>query len=204
METIDYDLVVLGAGSGGYAAARTARDLGSKVALVDHGPLGGLCILRGCMPSKAFIASSDALQAVHDADALGVRIDGKVSYDMPFIQQRKRALVKISPTIASRASGTFPLYQGHRALSSRTVLRWKSATTRVLDAAKSFIIATGSVVTPSLQIHRLREDAGYRRQRQRCSSWKRIPESVVGTRRRLHRLRTRPVPRTHGRAYDDA
>ncbi|MGA7570000.1 MAG: FAD-dependent oxidoreductase, partial [Candidatus Aquilonibacter sp.] len=64
MESLEYDLVVVGAGSGGYAAARTARDLGASVALVDHGPLGGLCILRGCMPSKAFLASSDALHAV--------------------------------------------------------------------------------------------------------------------------------------------
>ncbi len=41
-----YDLVVIGAGSGGYAAARTARELGAQVGIVDRGPLGGLCILR--------------------------------------------------------------------------------------------------------------------------------------------------------------
>ena len=60
-----FDLVVVGAGSGGYAAARTARDLGATVALVDRGPLGGLCILRGCMPSKTLIATGDA--AARDA-----------------------------------------------------------------------------------------------------------------------------------------
>jgi len=67
-----HDLIVVGAGSGGYAAARTARDFGCDVALVDPGPLGGLCILRGCMPSKALLASSDALQDARDADALGI------------------------------------------------------------------------------------------------------------------------------------
>jgi pyruvate/2-oxoglutarate dehydrogenase complex dihydrolipoamide dehydrogenase (E3) component len=44
--THSFDLVVIGAGSGGYAAARTARDLGATVAFVDRGPLGGLCIPR--------------------------------------------------------------------------------------------------------------------------------------------------------------
>ena len=67
-----HDVVVVGAGSGGYAAARTARDVGCDVALVDSGPLGGLCILRGCMPSKALIASSDAAQDARDAGVLGV------------------------------------------------------------------------------------------------------------------------------------
>ncbi|MCL5258404.1 MAG: FAD-dependent oxidoreductase, partial [Firmicutes bacterium] len=72
MNPIRHDLVVVGAGSAGYAAARTARDLGADVALVDRGPLGGLCILRGCMPSKTLLASSDALQDMRDAAELGI------------------------------------------------------------------------------------------------------------------------------------
>jgi pyruvate/2-oxoglutarate dehydrogenase complex dihydrolipoamide dehydrogenase (E3) component len=156
METIEYDLVVLGAGSGGYAAARTARDLGVKVALVDHGPLGGLCILRGCMPSKAFLASSDALQAVRDADALGIRVDGKVSYDMPFIQQRKRALVKDFADYRIDGIETFPLHRGHVHFVSDSAVEVDDG---VRLHAKSFVIATGSVVAP-VQIPGLQE-AGY-------------------------------------------
>ena len=187
METIDYDLVVLGAGSGGYAAARTARDLGSKVALVDHGPLGGLCILRGCMPSKAFIASSDALQAVHDADALGVRIDGKVSYDMPFIQQRKRALVKDFADYRVEGIGTFPLYQGHVHFVSDGMVE-VGGNTRL--RAKSFIVATGSVVAP-VQIPGL-QDAGYL-DSDSVLELESDPGIDRGTRRRLHGLRTRAI-----------
>jgi pyruvate/2-oxoglutarate dehydrogenase complex dihydrolipoamide dehydrogenase (E3) component len=156
METIEYDLVVLGAGSGGYAAARTARDLGAKVALVDHGPLGGLCILRGCMPSKAFIASSDALQAVRDSDALGVRISGKVGYDMPFIQRRKRALVKDFADYRVEGIETFPLHRGHAHFVSDGVVEVGD---QVRLLAKSFIVATGSAVAPA-QIPGLQE-AGY-------------------------------------------
>ncbi|MFY9719736.1 MAG: FAD-dependent oxidoreductase, partial [Candidatus Cybelea sp.] len=84
-----HDFVVVGAGSGGYAAASTARDVGCDVALVDPGPLGGLCILRGCMPSKALLASSDALQDARDATALGIEV-GSVALDVPFIAARKR------------------------------------------------------------------------------------------------------------------
>lgn len=156
METIEYDLVVLGAGSGGYAAARTARDHGAKVALVDHGPLGGLCILRGCMPSKAFIASSDALQAARDAGALGIRIDGNIGYDMPFIQQRKRALVKDFADYRIEGIETFPLYRGHAHFISDGVVEVDG---QVRLRAKSFVVATGSAVAPT-QIPGLQE-AGY-------------------------------------------
>ena len=156
METLDYDLVVLGAGSGGYAAARTARDLGAKVALVDHGPLGGLCILRGCMPSKAFLASADALQAVHESGALGVRIDGKIGYDMPFIQQRKRALVKDFADYRIEGIETFPLFKGHVHFISDGAVEVGD---NVRLRAKSFVIATGSSVVPA-QIPGL-QDAGY-------------------------------------------
>ncbi|HTZ55839.1 MAG TPA: dihydrolipoyl dehydrogenase [Candidatus Acidoferrum sp.] len=156
MKTIAYDLVVLGAGSGGYAAARTARDLGAKVALVDHGPLGGLCILRGCMPSKAFLASSDALHGVKDSRALGVRIDGKISYDMPFILERKRALVKEFADYRIEGIETFPLYQGHASFISDGVVQVDE---EVQLRSKSFIVATGSSVAPA-HIPGL-EEAGY-------------------------------------------
>ena len=146
MQTLEYDLVVVGAGSGGYAAARTARDLGAAVALVDHGPLGGLCILRGCMPSKAFLASSDALQAARDSDALGVRIEGRIDVDMPFIAARKRALVKEFADYRIEGIETFPLHQGYATFISDGVLAVGDHTEL---RARSFIIATGSSVAPA-------------------------------------------------------
>src|ERR1700758_3836406 len=109
MKRIAYDLVVVGAGSGGYAAARTARDLNAKVALVDKGPLGGLCILRGCMPSKAFIASSDALMDAREAKGLGIHVKD-IEIDMPFIAARKRALVKEFADYRIEGIETFPVY----------------------------------------------------------------------------------------------
>lgn len=141
-----HDLVVIGAGSAGYAAARTARDFGCNVALVDTGPLGGLCILRGCMPSKALLASSDALADAREADALGINVE-KVDLDMPFIAARKRMLVKEFADYRTAGIEEFPLYLGAaRFLSPTEILVGESTQVQ----AEKFIVATGSAVTPAL------------------------------------------------------
>ncbi|MDH2909677.1 MAG: FAD-dependent oxidoreductase [Candidatus Eremiobacteraeota bacterium] len=138
-----YDLVVIGAGSGGYAAARTARDLGASVGIVDRGPLGGLCILRGCMPSKALLASSDRVQAIRTAVALGITT-GEPRVDMPYIAARKRALV--GEFAADRIDGIerFPLHRGQAHFLSEREL---AVGDEILEA-DSFVIATGSNVAP--------------------------------------------------------
>lgn len=141
-----YDLVVVGAGSGGYAAARTARELGASVALVDHGPLGGLCILRGCMPSKAFLASSDAAHDAREGHELGVEVAG-VSVDMPFIQARKQRLVQSFAEYRVDGIREFPLYEGAASFKSPHELL---IAPNVVVEAKNFIIATGSVVAPAV------------------------------------------------------
>ncbi len=139
-----YDLVVVGAGSGGFAAARTARDLGASVALIDHGPLGGLCILRGCMPSKTLLASSDAIADMRDAVELGIHADD-ITFDFPHIMRRKAELIRGFADYRIEGLRQFPLYEGPaRFISAREV----EAAGTVLEAEK-FIIATGSVVAPA-------------------------------------------------------
>ncbi len=144
MKTFRYDLVVIGAGSGGYAAARTARDLGASVALVDNGPLGGLCILRGCMPSKTLLASSDAVQEVREAGELGVRADVR-SIDLAHIFARKREIIGGFADYRIAGIRSFPLYEGLAAFESATRLRVGDD---VCLEAKNFIVSTGSVVAP--------------------------------------------------------
>ncbi len=146
MQTFEHDVVVVGAGSGGYAAARTVGDFGCSAALVDHGPLGGLCILRGCMPSKAFLASSDAAQDARETGALGVHVGG-VTVDMPYILRRKRELVKEFADYRIEGIAKFPLYSGRATFVSPNELQVGDDT--ILRADK-FIIATGSVVQPAL------------------------------------------------------
>src|SRR5580704_1403738 len=138
--------IVVGAGSAGYAAARTARDVGCDVALVDTGPLGGLCILRGCMPSKALLASSDALQDARDARGLGIHAS-EITVDMPFIAARKRELVEGFAEYRIEGINEFPLYKGPARFLSPTQLLVGENT--ILEAPK-FVVATGSVVTPNV------------------------------------------------------
>lgn len=141
-----HDLIVVGAGSGGYAAARTAHDVGCDVALVDKGPLGGLCILRGCMPSKTLLASSDALVDAREAGALGVAAK-ELSIDMPFIGARKRELVQQFAQYRIDGIKEFPLYLGPAKFLSRTQL---AVGDDVVLEGRKFIVATGSIVTPGL------------------------------------------------------
>lgn len=146
MKTETYDLVVIGAGSGGFAAARTARDLGAKVGMVDHGPLGGLCILRGCMPSKTLIGSSDLAQAVREGPALGIN-PGEPHIDFAHIMERKAKLIGVFADERIAELQNFPLYQGHAHFRSPTRL---AVGEHVTLESKRFIIATGSSVAPSI------------------------------------------------------
>src|SRR5581483_6920868 len=156
MERKKHHLVVVGAGSGGFAAARTARDLGADVALVDHGPLGGLCILRGCMPSKTLIASSDAAQDMRDAAELGIHA-GNIEIDFPHIMRRKRELIKGFADYRIDGIQAFPLYEGPARFVSPNELLVDE---KLLIEGKKFIIATGSVVAPAAAVHGLQE-TGY-------------------------------------------
>jgi pyruvate/2-oxoglutarate dehydrogenase complex dihydrolipoamide dehydrogenase (E3) component len=156
MQRKRHDLVVVGAGSGGFAAARTARDLSTDVALVDHGPLGGLCILRGCMPSKTLLASSDAAYDMREAAELGVHA-GNITIDFPHIMRRKHELIKGFADYRIEGIEKFPLYEGQaRFLSERELQVGNDV---VLEADR-FIIGTGSIVAPANAVHGL-EETGY-------------------------------------------
>ena len=69
----DYDVVVLGAGSGGYAAALRAAELGKTVALVEADKVGGTCLHRGCIPTKALLHAAEIADGVRESDRFGVK-----------------------------------------------------------------------------------------------------------------------------------
>ncbi|GAB2837684.1 dihydrolipoyl dehydrogenase [Microbacterium insulae] len=68
-----FDLVVLGGGSGGYAAALRAAELGKSVALVEKDKVGGTCLHRGCIPTKALLHAAEVADTARDASAIGIR-----------------------------------------------------------------------------------------------------------------------------------
>jgi dihydrolipoamide dehydrogenase len=88
-----YDLVVIGAGPGGYVAAIRAAQLGAKVAVVERDKLGGCCLNRGCIPTKSLVRSAEVYTTAQEAAKFGTRISGEVSLDLPAVMARKREVV---------------------------------------------------------------------------------------------------------------
>ncbi|MEO5884475.1 MAG: dihydrolipoyl dehydrogenase [Candidatus Limnocylindrales bacterium] len=90
----DFDLVVLGAGTGGYSAAFRAAQLGLKVALVDEDKIGGTCLHRGCIPTKALLESAGLVDRIRHAKALGITLPGEPVIDYAAMAANKDAVVK--------------------------------------------------------------------------------------------------------------
>ncbi len=89
----DFDFVVIGGGSGGYAAARTAHEHGLKTAVIDGADtLGGLCILKGCMPSKTLIESANRMRSIRRSEEFGLWAK-EYGSDAAKINDRKKVLI---------------------------------------------------------------------------------------------------------------
>ena len=140
---MDFDVIVIGGGSAGYAAANSAQSKGAKVAIVDKGPLGGLCILRGCMPTKTILRSSDIFSLFQRAKEFGLSVENP-SADLSLINDRKVRLIDefASYRIQQLNNPKFTLIKNNASfLSSHEIKVGNSVL-----SAKNFIIATGSTV----------------------------------------------------------
>ena len=151
-----FDVAVIGGGSAGYAAARTAHEAGAKVAIIDQGPLGGLCILRGCMPSKAILRSAEILSYMRRAKEFGL-LDVLPQADLNAIMNRKDSLVNefAEYRIQQLRDNRFTLYESDASFVSPTELRVGD----VNLTTSQTIIATGSSIR-SVNLPGL-EAAGY-------------------------------------------
>lgn len=88
-----YDVVVIGAGPGGYVAALHAAQLGARVALIEREHIGGTCLNVGCIPTKALVRSAELLTLAREMDAFGIHVSG-VELDWPKVQQRRGQVVQ--------------------------------------------------------------------------------------------------------------
>src|ERR1022692_2002094 len=147
MKRFDFDLAIIGGGSGGYAAARTAARAGLKTVIIEGGrEVGGLCILRGCMPTKAMLYAAEVKHLAEHAETWGVRA-GKVSFDFAKVMARKNLLIKdfADFRVQQLNSGKFKFIRANaKFLDTHTIglSNGKKLT------AKNFVIATGSSVAP--------------------------------------------------------
>jgi len=93
-EQYEFDVAILGGGSAGYAAARTAAVTGLKTVVIEGGEeVGGLCILRGCMPTKALLYAAEVMHLASHPELWGIRA-GKVGFDFKRVMARKDTLIK--------------------------------------------------------------------------------------------------------------
>lgn len=148
----DFDVAILGGGSAGYAAARTAAGAGLKPVVVEGGKeVGGLCILRGCMPSKALLYAAEVLHLARNGKTWGLK-PGKIGFDFKKVMARKATMIEDFAGYRRKQleSGKFKFIRANACFTDRHTLALtplgKGKTQRI--TAKHFVIATGSVVSP--------------------------------------------------------
>jgi dihydrolipoamide dehydrogenase len=90
----DFDLIVLGGGTGGYTAAFRAAQLGLRVALVEQGKIGGTCLHLGCIPTKALLESAELFARLKKAKEFGILLEGQPGFDFEAIARRRDQVVK--------------------------------------------------------------------------------------------------------------
>lgn len=152
-----YDLVVIGAGPGGYVAAIRARQLGLSTALIEKDHTGGRCLNYACIPAKAVLRSADVLDEVSKASRFGIEIDGAPRVDFPKVARRRARVVS---TLVGGVAGLLKKYGVH-AFSGEAAFADQTSEDAVdllvADAngehdltALRVIVATGSVPLPVL------------------------------------------------------
>lgn len=138
---MDFDLIVIGSGPGGYHAAIRAASLGLKVACVERGDVGGVCLNVGCIPTKALLHAAHTLEGAHEASSFGVSF-GEPTIDLAALEAWKGSVV------GKLTSGVKQLLKGNRVELVQGSASFVDAHTVAVDgkrlSAKAFIVATGS------------------------------------------------------------
>src|SRR5688572_14433145 len=157
----EFDVIVIGSGTGGYVAAIRAAQLGLKTAVVERAPaLGGTCLNWGCIPTKALLEHAHALKVAQEWKEWGLTLGEAVAIDMGQVQARKDKIVK------SLTGGIELLFKknkiewvkGTGRLSGKGSVEVTEGQKQVLSARKEIIVATGSQPrsVPGIEIDRRR------------------------------------------------
>jgi pyruvate/2-oxoglutarate dehydrogenase complex dihydrolipoamide dehydrogenase (E3) component len=145
----EFDVAVIGGGSAGFAAARTASCLGVRTVVIEGGAqVGGLCILRGCMPSKSLLESAHRWHEIGRAREFGL-VAKPVEVNMKCIQARKQHLIGGFAAYRRKQlrQGKFTLVRGLASFLDAQTLLVTRGCKQELVTASTFIVATGSVIT---------------------------------------------------------
>jgi len=140
-----FDMIVIGAGPGGYVAAIRGAQLGLNVAIVEREHMGGICLNWGCIPTKAMLRSSEVFHLMHRAKEFGLKAEG-ISYDLDAVVKRSRGVAK------QLNGGVGHLLKKHKvtALMGEATVPAKGKVTVKTDkgteelTAKHIVLATGA------------------------------------------------------------
>lgn len=141
-----FDVVVVGAGPGGYVAAIRSAQLGKKTAIIEREYMGGVCLNVGCIPSKAMISAGHFLHRLqHQSEEMGINVKG-VSVDMAQTQKWKQSVCdRMAGGVETLLKGNaVTILRGEATFKTATELTVKTASGSESVTAKNFIIATGS------------------------------------------------------------
>jgi len=145
----EFDVAVIGGGSAGFAAARTASGLGARTVVIEGGAqVGGLCILRGCMPSKSLLESAHRWHDIRRAREFGL-VAKAVEVDMECVQARKQHLIGGFAAYRRKQlrQGKFTVVRGLASFLDAQTLLVTRGRRQEMVTASAFIVATGSVIT---------------------------------------------------------
>ncbi len=141
-----FDVVVLGGGPGGYVAAIRASQLGKKVALIEMDKLGGVCLNRGCIPTKAVLKSAHAVHEVSDLKDLGINVDLKGLDGSQAVKRANQIADKISKGVSYlMKKNKIEVINGFGRLKNKNTIEVKDPKGSVQEVkASSIIVATGA------------------------------------------------------------
>lgn len=143
---MEKDLVIIGGGPGGYEAAIRAAQLGAKVTLIENNKLGGTCLNRGCIPTKALYKNAEAVNSLKNMNEFGISL-GEYTFDMLKAQERKNEVVKKLVTgIEQLLKGNvIEVIKGKASFKASKLLEVVTEEGTEEITAKNIIIATGSL-----------------------------------------------------------
>lgn len=151
----NFDLIVIGAGPGGYVAAIRASQLGKKVAIVEKEHLGGVCLNWGCIPTKALLRSAEVLHLINHANDFGIEV-GQVKVNLDKMVERSRKIAgQLSAGIKGLlAKNKITVFNGEAIFEKAKTLKIKGEKTEIVEA-KNIIIATGAKarMLPGIEDH---------------------------------------------------
>ena len=145
---MDFDIIVIGAGPGGYPAAIKAAKLGAKTAIVEREWLGGTCLNCGCIPTKTLIAGAEAYQKILHAESFGIKVD-KPEIDYPAMKNRKDGVVKTLQGGINSLLGAhgITIFNGNGSFKDANTIEISDGEKKDTITGKNIIIATGSTST---------------------------------------------------------